>query len=46
MVASCRAKKAYAQYERELSEAIGQLAQLREDLKAAIDADAESYNAS
>jgi formiminotetrahydrofolate cyclodeaminase len=40
-----RGKKAYVQYERELSEAIARLAQLREELKAAIDADAESYNA-
>lgn len=38
-----RGKKAYVQYEREHSEALGRLAQLREDLKAAIDADAESY---
>jgi glutamate formiminotransferase / formiminotetrahydrofolate cyclodeaminase len=46
MVASMsRGKKAYAQYERELSEAIARLAQLREELKVAIDADAESYNA-
>jgi formiminotetrahydrofolate cyclodeaminase len=46
MVASMsRGKKAYAQYERELSEAIAHLSQLREELKAAIDADAESYNA-
>jgi glutamate formiminotransferase len=46
MVASMsRGKKAYVQYERELSEAIAQLSQLREELKAAIDADAESYNA-
>jgi glutamate formiminotransferase len=46
MVASMsRGKKAYVQYERELTEAIGRLAQLREELKAAIDADAESYNA-
>src|SRR6476469_7788347 len=45
MVASMsRGKKAYVQYERELSEAIARLAQLREELKAAIDADAESYN--
>ena len=29
----------------QLSEAIARLAQLREELKAAIDADAESYNA-
>jgi len=40
-----RGKKAYLQYERELSEAIARLGQLREELKAAIDADAESYNA-
>ena len=46
MVASMsRGKKAYGQYERELSDAIGRLTQLREELKAAIDADAESYNA-
>src|SRR5881409_3876278 len=46
MVASMsRGKKAYLQHERELSEAIGRLSQLREELKAAIDADADSYNA-
>ena len=46
MVASMsRGKKAYIQYERELSEAIARLSELREALKAAIDADAESYNA-
>jgi len=46
MVASMsRGKKAYVQYERELSEAIARLSQLREELKAAIDADAESYDA-
>src|SRR5450432_671749 len=39
-----RGKKAYLQYEAELSAAIAQLSQLREELKAAIDADAESYN--
>ena len=45
MVASMsRGKKAYLQYETQLSEAIGRLATLREELKAAIDADAESYN--
>ncbi|HMG85864.1 MAG TPA: glutamate formimidoyltransferase [Terracidiphilus sp.] len=45
MVASMsRGKKAYVQYEAQLSEAIGRLATLREELKAAIDADAESYN--
>jgi len=45
MVASMsRGKKAYAQYESQLSAAIARLAALREELKAAIDADAESYN--
>jgi formiminotetrahydrofolate cyclodeaminase len=45
MVASMsRGKKAYAQYESQLSEAIARLGQLREELKAAIDADAESFN--
>jgi glutamate formiminotransferase / formiminotetrahydrofolate cyclodeaminase len=44
MVASMsRGKKAYGQYERQLSEAISGLSQLREDLKASIDADAECY---
>jgi glutamate formiminotransferase / formiminotetrahydrofolate cyclodeaminase len=46
MVASMsRGKKAYLKYEPELSEAIARLSHLREELKAAIDADAESYNA-
>jgi glutamate formiminotransferase / formiminotetrahydrofolate cyclodeaminase len=45
MVASMsRGKKAYAQYESPLSTAIARLAGLREDLKAAVDADADSYN--
>jgi formiminotetrahydrofolate cyclodeaminase len=45
MVASMsRGKKAYLQYERELSDAIARLGQLREELKAAIDADAESFD--
>ena len=45
MVASMsRGKKAYLQYETQLSAAIARLAQLREELKSAIDADAESYN--
>ena len=39
-----RGKKAYVQYESQLSEAIARLGQLREELKSAIDADAESYN--
>ncbi|GAC1430695.1 MAG: hypothetical protein NVS1B11_33410 [Terriglobales bacterium] len=46
MVASMsRGKKAYTQFEAELSEAIARLSQLREELKTSIDADAESYNA-
>ena len=45
MVASMsRGKKAYVQYESHLSEAIDRLTQLREELKSAIDADAEAYN--
>ena len=45
MVASMsRGKKAYVQYEAPLSEAIARLGVLREELKAAIDADADSYN--
>ena len=44
VAAMSRGKKAYVQYEAPLSEAIAQLGQLREELKAAIDADAESYN--
>lgn len=39
-----RGKKAYLQYEKQLSEAIARLSRLREELKAAIDADAESFN--
>ena len=46
MVASMsRGKKAYVQHEAELSAAIARLTPLREELKSAIDADAESYNA-
>jgi formiminotetrahydrofolate cyclodeaminase len=45
MVASMsRGKKAYIQHESQLSDAIARLTPLREELKAAIDADAESYN--
>ena len=45
MVASMsRGKKAYLQYEGQLSEAIARLGPLREELKAAIDADAEAFN--
>jgi glutamate formiminotransferase / formiminotetrahydrofolate cyclodeaminase len=39
-----RGKKAYVPYESQLSAAIAKLTALREELKAAIDADAESYN--
>jgi formiminotetrahydrofolate cyclodeaminase len=46
MVASMsRGKKAYLQYESQLSAAIARLGPLREALKAAVDADAESYDA-
>jgi glutamate formiminotransferase len=46
MVASMsRGKKAYLQYEAQLSAAIARLGPLREELKSAIDADAESYDA-
>jgi len=45
MVASMsRGKKAYLQYESQLSTAIARLAPLRNELKASIDADAGSYN--
>src|SRR5208283_2445179 len=44
MVASMsRGKKAWLQYESQLSSAISRLAILREELKSAIDVDAESY---
>jgi glutamate formiminotransferase/formiminotetrahydrofolate cyclodeaminase len=39
-----RTKKAYVQYEPQLSQALARLDHLREELKALIDADAESYN--
>jgi formiminotetrahydrofolate cyclodeaminase len=42
--AMSRGKKAYAEHEALLIEAIARLAQLREELQVAIDADAESYN--
>ena len=46
MVASMsRGKKAYLQYESQLSAAIPRLERLREALKAAVEADAESYDA-
>ncbi len=40
-----RGKKNYLKYERELSDAIARLSTLREEFKAAIDADAASYEA-
>jgi glutamate formiminotransferase/formiminotetrahydrofolate cyclodeaminase len=46
MVASMsRGKKAYLQHEAQLSAAIARLGPLREELKAAVDSDAESYDA-
>src|ERR1700678_3097601 len=45
VAAMSRGKKAYLQHEPELSAAIARLTPLREELKAAIDADAEAYNA-
>jgi formiminotetrahydrofolate cyclodeaminase len=46
MVASMsRGKKAYLQYEAQLSAAIGRLGTLREGLKAAVDSDAQAYDA-
>jgi glutamate formiminotransferase / formiminotetrahydrofolate cyclodeaminase len=44
VAAMSRGKKAYVQHEAALSAAIARLGQLREELKSAIDADAESYN--
>jgi formiminotetrahydrofolate cyclodeaminase len=45
MVASMsRGKKAYLQFTDQLNQAMARLATLREELKSAIDADAESYN--
>lgn len=44
VAAMSRGKKNYVQYERELSDAIARLSQLREELMAAIDADANSYS--
>jgi glutamate formiminotransferase len=39
-----RGKKAYVQYEVQLSDAIARLSEIREAMKAAIDADAASFN--
>jgi glutamate formiminotransferase len=45
VAAMSRSKKAYAQYEHQLSESISRLSKIREQLKSSIDADAESYRA-
>lgn len=45
VAALSRGKKAYAQHERELSDSISRLVQLREELKTAIDADAAAFHA-
>ena len=44
MASMSRGKKAYVQYERQISEAISRLGQIREELKASIDADADAFN--
>jgi glutamate formiminotransferase len=44
VAAMSRGKKAYLQYEQQLSAAIARLATLREELKAAVDEDANAYN--
>jgi glutamate formiminotransferase / formiminotetrahydrofolate cyclodeaminase len=44
VAAMSRGKKAYLQYENQLGEALARLSQLREELKAAVDADADAYN--
>jgi formiminotetrahydrofolate cyclodeaminase len=43
VAAMSRGKKAYLQYEQQLSEAIARLSVLREELKAAIDEDAKAF---
>jgi glutamate formiminotransferase / formiminotetrahydrofolate cyclodeaminase len=45
VAAMSRGKKAYLPYEAQLSAAIGRLGRLREELKAAVDADAAAYDA-
>lgn len=45
VAAMSRGKKAYVQYETQLSAALAKLTPLREEFKAAVDADAASYNA-
>ena len=39
-----RGKKAYVRYERQLSDALARLSELREQFKASIDADADAFN--
>jgi glutamate formiminotransferase len=43
VAAMSRGKKAYAQHSDQLSQAVARLAELREELKAAIDEDADAY---
>ena len=45
VAAMSRGKKAYAQHEVQLGNALARLGALREELKAAIEADSEAYNA-
>jgi len=45
VAAMSRGKKNYVQFETRLSQAIARLTQLREELKAAVDADAAAYDA-
>ncbi len=45
VAAMSRGRKNYGQYERDLSDAIARLAQIREELKAAIDEDAAAFDA-
>jgi glutamate formiminotransferase/formiminotetrahydrofolate cyclodeaminase len=45
VAAMSRGKKAYAQYEPQLSAAVAKLTPMRDEFKSAIDADANSYNA-
>ncbi len=44
VAAMSRGKKAFVQYEQQLSEAIARLSTLREELKAAVDEDAKAYD--
>jgi glutamate formiminotransferase/formiminotetrahydrofolate cyclodeaminase len=44
VAAMSRGKKTYLQYESQLTQAIARLTPLREELKAAVDADAEAYS--